>query len=175
MRYSFAIIMAATLLVPSAVAAQNSATSYLEKAGAGDLYERDSSRLALAKSRDAAVREFAQKMIDDHAKSTADLAASAKAADLKPASPLLSSAQQTMIATLGPLSGAEFDRTYLDQQRKAHAEALSLHRTYAAGGDQPALRQTAAKIVPVIEHHIAMLKKDGKGSGSEHGATHDRP
>ena len=49
--------------------------SYLTMAGASDLFEIQSSELALEKSQNAGGREFAQMMIDHHRKTTQDVTA----------------------------------------------------------------------------------------------------
>jgi putative membrane protein len=128
------------------------------KAGAGDLYEIQSSQLALEKSRTEAVRSFAQMMIEHHRMTTKQVTDAAKTAGLAPAAPALEPDQATMIAQLQGLSGSAFDRAYIDQQKTAHQKALALHQTYARSGDAPALKAAAAGAVPIIERHIAALR-----------------
>jgi putative membrane protein len=62
-----------------------------------------------------------------------------------------------MLADLRHARGRARDRTYLDQQRQAHAEALSLMQDYAATGSARPLRRAAGDIAPVVQHHIDML------------------
>ena len=134
------------------------AVPFMTMAGAGDLYEMDSSRLALTKSQNADVRRFAQMMITDHMKTTATLKAQARSADLTPPTPTLSPMQRDNIARLRPLSGAAFDREYLSQQSTSHQMALGLNQNYAANGDTPALQTAANGAVPIIQSHITMLQ-----------------
>ncbi len=134
-----------------------SAEPFVRMASAGDLYETQSSNLALTKSQNAQVRQFAQTMITDHAKTTATLMTQARAAGLTPPTPTLTPMQRDDIARLRGLSGAAFDREYLSQQGMSHRMALSLNQTYAAGGDTPALRTAATAAVPIIQSHIDML------------------
>ena len=132
------------------------AMPFMMKAAAGDLYETQSSQLALTKSQNAQVRQFAQQMITDHAKTTATLKAQARAAGMTPPTPTLSSMQRDMMAKLRPLTGAAFDREYTMQQGTSHQMALDLNQTYAAGGDTAELRTAASAAVPIIQNHIAM-------------------
>jgi len=53
------------------------AAGYIAKAGAGDLWEIESSKALLAKSGNADVEKFAQMMIDQHGQSTAKVRAAA--------------------------------------------------------------------------------------------------
>ena len=132
------------------------AMPFMAMAAAGDLYEIESSRLALGKSQNADVRRFAQTMITDHTKTTATLKAQARAAGLTPPTPTLMPMQRDNIAKLRPLTGAAFDREYTMQQGASHQMALELNQGYAANGDTPALRTAASGAVPIIQNHIAM-------------------
>ena len=50
---------------------------------------------------------------------------------------------------------------YLHQQLAAHTEALTLHREYAAAGDNEVLKGVASAAVPKIEHHLGMVREAG--------------
>lgn len=131
------------------------AATYVSMAGASDMFEIGSSQLALQKSQNDDVKEFAQMMIDHHRKTTEQVATAAREAGMTPAEPQLNAMQREMMTNLESAYGAEFDRTYIDQQRQAHQKALALHRTYAERGDTPQLQEVARTAVPIIEQHIA--------------------
>jgi putative membrane protein len=139
-------------------ATPTAAPAFVMKAGASDLYEIQSSRLALQKASGARVRQFAQMMIDHHTKTTQQVSAAARSAGMNPPPPALEPHQARMIAELQPLSGAAFDTAYLRQQRVAHDMALKLHSTYAERGDQAALRKAASGAVPIVRRHIEQLR-----------------
>lgn len=146
---------------PAAGASQTAprnAAAYVAKAGASDLYEIQSSQLAQQKAGSDPVRKFALMMVEHHTMTTQQVMAAAKSAGLNPPPPALEPKQRAMIEQLGRLDGAAFDAAYFRQQRKAHDEALALHSDYARGGDNPALRDTAAKAVPIIQRHIEQLQ-----------------
>jgi putative membrane protein len=134
-----------------------SAVDFVAKAGASDLYEQTSSKLVLASTHDAGVRRFATEMVKDHSKSTQMVKTAALRSGLHPKPPMLDAKKQAMVADLRKAKGADRDRLYLDQQKQAHAEALSLMQDYAAAGSDAALRKAAGDIVPVVQHHIGML------------------
>jgi putative membrane protein len=83
--------------------------------------------------------------------------AAAMKSGLKPKPPMMTSDQQAMLKQLRAASGSARDSAYVDQQKTAHQQALALHQGYAGSGDKPALKAAAAKIVPVVQHHIDML------------------
>ncbi len=151
---------AAAAIVAMPVAAQTMAPAdYVKMAGASDLYERQSSELVLQSTRNPEVRRFANMMIAHHRKSTADVTAAAKRARVAIAPPMLMPPQAEMIAQLRAAQGTARDTAYLTQQRTAHDQALALHQGYARDGSAAPLKAAAAKIVPVVSSHIAMLKR----------------
>ena len=153
-----ALALSTALLVPAAAMAAiaTPASTYVMKAGAGDLYEIQSSKLVM-NSTNPKLRGFAQEMVTDHNKSTAEVKAAAMKAGLHPAAPMLSAKQSAMIASLNKASGAARERLYVEQQKAAHNEALALHEGYAANGTAAPLKMAAGKIVPVVKGHIQML------------------
>lgn len=158
MKYLFFGAAGALAVATPAIAQVMTSAEYVATAGASDLYERKSSQIVIESTSDPKVRDFAQMMLTAHAKSTADVKAAATASKLRPAPPKLTPAQIEMIAQLTAETGASRDRAYVAQQRAAHSQALAVQKAYAAEGTAPALRRAAAGIVPVVEHHIMMLK-----------------
>lgn len=144
-------------MAPAQMAMPRDAMGYARMAGAGDLYEIESSRLAQQKAGSGAVRQFGQMMIEHHMMTTQQLTSAARAAGMTPPPPALAPKQQRMIDELRGLSGAKFDAAYLRQQRMAHQEALALHSGYAENGDNAVLRKVAAAAVPIVQRHIDQL------------------
>ena len=136
-----------------------STADYVAQAGAGDLWEIESSKALLAKSKDAKVRAFAEMMIDNHGKSTAKVKAAAASAGVQAPAPTLAPDQEKMLADIKAADAAGIDKIYLDYQKTAHGAALALHQGYAASGEAVPLKQAAAEIVSVVEAHRAELGK----------------
>ena len=149
----------AALLIAAPAAAQVMAPAeYVMAAGASDLYERQSSQIVLESTQDPRIRSFAQMMITDHGKSTADVKAAATRSRVPATPPKLTPTQAELIAQLRAETGAARDATYVAQQKASHNQALTVQQAYAASGTAPALKTVAAGIVPVVQHHIEMLK-----------------
>lgn len=126
------------------------AADYVKKAAAGDLFEIESSKVALERSQNGAVRRFAQMMIDHHAMTTRELASTVRNAP----APQLEQHQRDMIAALRAAPADQFDAAYVRQQLGAHMNALSLHGGYMAAGDEAALRQVAQQAAPIVASHL---------------------
>lgn len=125
-----------------------------------DEYDVEAARLVLEKSRNVAVRELAQKILDDHEAATRNLAAAAAAAEPPiDATPQLTEEEQADLAALRGASPGDVDRLYLDQQVEAHEEALGLVTDYAANGDVDGLRRHAASVATTIQQHLARARE----------------
>jgi putative membrane protein len=138
-----------------------SATDYVKLAADSDMYEIQSSRLALTRSKRDDVKSFAREMIADHTLTTKSLMAALKNDDRTIAKPStrLSAENAAKIALLKKAPKAGFDDLYLQQQAQAHQTAWSLHKGYATDGTDPALKQVASTAVPVIERHLTHAKQ----------------
>jgi putative membrane protein len=139
--------------------AKTQGPAYVMAAGKSDMYEIESSRIALQKTQNAGIRRYADMMIKHHQKTTADTLAAARKAGLNPAPPVPDAGITASLGELQAATGADFDRMYLGQQVPAHQAALDLHQSYAAGGDQPALKATGKKAVPIVKQHLAAAQR----------------
>lgn len=132
---------------------------FLTAAAQSDAFEVKEGRMAEMHAKSAKVREMGAMMVKAHTESTAMVKAAAHKAGMPPmAPPGLDAGQQQMIATLTAAHGADFDRTYVDQQLKAHAKALSVMSAYAMNGPRGPIRDAAGKIVPVVKTHISKFQ-----------------
>lgn len=150
------------LAMTDPAAAQMAATpaaDFVRMAGASDLYEIQSSEALLETTQNAELRRFAQMMIDNHGETTSSITAAARSAGLTPGEPALDAAKTTMVEELRAAEGPSRDMVYVTQQVTAHEQALALHRAYARDGDQPALKAAAASAVPVVERHLADIRR----------------
>jgi putative membrane protein len=145
--------------IAAAAAMPNDAATFMSTAAASDLFETQSSKLALEKSTNTDVRDFAKMMITDHAKTTQGVKDAAKKANLTVPTPTLNADQQQMMAALHAASGDAFDQTYLQQQLAGHQQALALMQNYAESGDTPALQNAAKTAIPIVQKHLARLKE----------------
>lgn len=154
MKARFALLAPLAILLAACGAPSND--EFVAKAEEAGDFEIGSSRLAKSKSQDPAVREFADQMISDHTAAAEKLRAVAhlqgvgsdKARSLSPA-------HQADMGKLENATTAEFDALYIDQQTKAHEEAVSLFKGYAEDGNDTRLKQFAAQTLPILERHLA--------------------
>ncbi len=139
-----------------ASATVTAAPDFVAMAAASDMYEVQAAKIAEKRSKTADIKAFARMMVTDHTKSTAMVKKAVSASgrtDIMPPT-ILPADKQAMIDALNSASDADFDKTYVDQQVKAHKDALALMQGYAMSGDTPALKDAAAKIAPVVQTHL---------------------
>ena len=132
---------------------------YLTAAGQSDQFEVQEGQLAMKMGRAPTVKSFGAMMVREHTKTTKELMRAVSASGMSPPPPPpLRADQQAMIDELRSKSGDDFDRTYVSQQLMAHQEALGVQTGYAAGGDMPKIKATAAKTAPIVQSHINQLQ-----------------
>lgn len=139
--------------------------NFLHYAASANLWEIQSSRLALQVSGDPAVRSFAEMIIADHTRLAGTMAAAGKTAGTLPPPPeALMPADQTKVDQLQSLPAASFDTAYRDMQVAAHQQAIALFQNYAAGGDNSTLRSMASQAIPMLQKHLAAAEALPVGS-----------
>lgn len=131
---------------------------FVKEAAISDMFEIQSSQMALNKADDPA-KSFANEMITDHQKTTSELKSLIQTANIPVTLPTtLNSTHQKMLDRLTRLNGEDFTKRYDRDQVSGHKDAVSLFRRYARGGDNPALKDWAAKTLPTLEHHLQMAQ-----------------
>ena len=153
------VLVASFVLATSAAQAQ-SAQDFVNKVALSDMFEIQSSQLALTKQPDADTKPFAEKMISDHQKTSSELKALVGGGKVKATLPTaLDSEHQRMLDSLKAKNGKDFDRDYDQTQVKAHQDAIALFDTYSKSGDNSDLKSWAATTLPHLKEHLSMAEK----------------
>lgn len=151
---------AENVMMNGSAAAPANGQDYAAMAAASDMFEIESSKLAQEKAQNADVKAFAQMLVTEHQKSTADLkTAAGQAQPAVTVTPQMNAEQAANLEALRAASGAEFDRLYLQQQVPAHEKALAMLQGYAASGDVPSLKQHASMTTGPVEKHLARARE----------------
>lgn len=128
---------------------------YMMRAAMSDMYEIEAGRIAAEKARNPRVRNFAQMMVTDHTNSSSRMQQAMPPGMTMNMPAQLDAEHQAKLTQLrNAPAGANFDRTYMQQQVMAHEQALALHQNYARNGDMQPLRQVATSVAPVVETHL---------------------
>ena len=144
--------------VNSVLGVTPSTADFVKEAASSDMFEIQSSQLAVARSDDR-TKAFATQMIADHEKTTAEIKSLVQAGTVKAEIPTgMLPSHQSMLDKLKGLNGADFTKTYHDDQVTAHKDAVSLYQRYSKGGDNDALKSMTTKTQPILEHHLTMAQ-----------------
>lgn len=131
--------------------------TFATKAARGNHAEIEMGRLALTKAASDDVKNFAQHMIDDHTKAGEDFMQAASSAGVNPPSDL-DPADQKAMDKLSAMTGADFDRAYVDNQIKAHSKMAGLMDKESRGGKNDALKSFASRTLPTVQSHLEMAR-----------------
>lgn len=117
---------------PAATAMKVNAAEFVNKAANSDMFEIQSSQLALTKTQDNRLREFAQRMVKDHTQASDKLKAAAQNQTFPTT---LDQEHAGMLQKLQQAQGDDFSRQYAQMQLDGHQKAVALFESYAQNGD----------------------------------------
>ncbi|WP_114209248.1 DUF4142 domain-containing protein [Acidisarcina polymorpha] len=138
---------------------------FVRKALEGGMAEVQLGQLALQKSSNDDVKQFAQKMIDDHTKLGDQMKPIAQQIGVKvPDGP--SKKDQATMARLQALNGDAFDKAYIKDMVKDHKTDLSEFKNEAQNGTIPAVKDAANQGSQVISQHLQMIEQISQKSGA---------
>ena len=131
---------------------------FLRKALQGGMAEVQLGQLALQKSSNDDVKQFAQKMIDDHTKLGDQMKPLAQQMNVKiPDGP--SAKDQATMTKLQALNGDAFDKAYIRDMVKDHEKDQKDFKQEAASTSNPDLKQAVTQGEQVITEHLQMIKQ----------------
>jgi len=137
-----------------------SMANFVKTVAISDMFEIESSQLALSKQPDDDTQPFAQKMVQDHQMTSHELKALVDSGKVKATVPtMLDTEHQKMLDDLRAKNGKDFDQAYDHIQQEAHQKAVDLFQIYSENGDNADLKQWAAKTLPHLKEHLAMAQK----------------
>lgn len=142
----------------SAGMVEKSDADFATEAAVGGLAEVELGKVALSKSSNAKVKEFANMMVNDHGKANEEL--KMIAANKQIALPMaLDEKHQKMADELNGLTGRDFDKKYVDDMVDGHKKTLDLMEKEAKDGKDAELKAFAAKTAPIVKAHLDMIQK----------------
>jgi putative membrane protein len=154
------IIAAAGCGLFASVALAQTAQDFATKVAISDMFEIQSSQLALSKQPDADTKPFAEKMVQDHQKTSNELKALVDGGKVKATLPTaLDAEHQNLLDDLKAKNGKDFDQSYDQVQLKAHRDAVALFEAYAETGDNSDLKSWAGQTLPHLKEHLSMAEK----------------
>lgn len=148
---------------------------FVTEASGGGLAEVNMAQLALQNSTNPQVRQFAQRMLNDHTMANRQLNALADRDRLRPA-PQMDRKHQEVYDHLLKLRGQEFDRAYAEAMCKDHDEDVSMFEKASKDLKNADLKQFASKTLDTLKEHKELAHKlaDQLGVKTEGSKDRDR-
>ena len=142
-------------------------SAFMHTAAIGGMAEVELGKLAVANATSSDVKQFAQRMVDDHSKANDELKALAAQKNVKlPAE--LDAKHKAVVDKLAKQKGAGFDAAYMSEMVNDHNTDVALFQKESKSGKDAETKAWAAKTLPTLQEHQKMAKeihaKTGKGT-----------
>ncbi len=135
---------------------------FVKKAAQGGMAEVELGQLAKERGSSDAVKQFGQRMVDDHSKANDQLKqlASNKGVDLPST---LDAKDEATKMKLSKLSGEAFDRAYMKDMVTDHTKDVSEFRHESQSAKDPDVKNFASQTLPTLEEHLKSAKSVDSG------------
>jgi putative membrane protein len=138
-------------------------TKFVQEAADGGMAEVELGKLAADKGSSDGVKQFGQRMVEDHGKANDQLkqVASQKNIDL-PQQP--SAKHRAIKARLEKLSGSQFDKAYVAEMQKDHKHDVAAFQRESQSARDPDIKNFAGETLPTLQDHLKQV--EGLSSGT---------
>ncbi len=129
---------------------------FIMETGQGGMMEVELAKLAVDKASNEEVKQFAQRLVDDHTKANDELTqlASQKGVTI----PHDEKAMMKGKDKLSKLSGADFDREFISMMVKDHAKEVKEFEDVSTKSKDTEVKDWAAKTLPTLREHLQMAR-----------------
>ena len=149
-------------------AAPTDARTFVDHAAQDGLAEVELGKLATEKATSADVKQFGQRMVDDHSKANDELTKLASSKGISAPTEVTNPKHKSLMSRLEKLSGKEFDRAYIQAMVGDHEHAVGAFRSFAAHGQDAELKAWAERTLPTLEEHERLAKTTAASVGVGH-------
>jgi len=140
------------------IAVDEADAKFTTQAAVGGMAEVELGKMALEKSSNPQVKEFATMMVKDHGMANTELMAIAKQKNITLPTTVDDEHKKKM-EDLSKKSGADFDKAYVDAMVGGHKSTLKLMEDESRDGKDADLKSFATKTAPVVQSHLVMINK----------------
>jgi len=105
-----------------------------------------------------AVKQFAQRMVQDHGKVSQDLERLASSKNIA-LTQTVNEEQRKNSARLSKLSGAKFDREYMQAMVEDHQKAVDQFQREANNAQDPDLKSFVSNTLPTLQEHLRQAQE----------------
>jgi putative membrane protein len=149
---------------PTLGKATDADTVFIRQAIRGNYTEVALGRLAESRTDDSAVKDFAERMVEDHNAMNKEWVDLAEDNEMKVSIDFGPSGEQA-IERLEDLDGRAFDQVYMTEMIRHHEQDLSTFRRMASSASSSEVRQLASTGASTIQQHLALAQQVGNRVG----------
>jgi putative membrane protein len=139
----------------------SSDSDFVNKAAQGGMAEVQLGQMVAQKAQNQAVKDFAQRMVDDHSKANDQLKQLASQKGINLPTDLDSSDKQFQ-DKLSSASGASFDKMYMDHMVQDHKKDVSEFQSEADKASDPDVKSFAQQTLPTLQQHLQLAQQTDK-------------
>jgi putative membrane protein len=140
------------------IAVEEADAKFTTQAAVGGMAEVELGKMALEKSSNPQVKEFATMMVKDHGMANTELMAIAKQKNITLPSTVDDEHKKKM-DDLSKKTGADFDKAYVNAMVDGHKSTLKLMEDESKDGKDADLKAFATKTAPIVQSHLQMINK----------------
>jgi putative membrane protein len=130
---------------------------FVHKAAIGGMAEVERGKLAQQKAASEQVKQFGSRMVDDHSKANDELKQVATSKGLTLPTDL-DAKHKSKMAKLEKLSGAQFDRAYMDEMVDDHKKDVAEFEKQSKSGHDADIKGFASKTLPTLQEHLKLAQ-----------------
>jgi putative membrane protein len=139
--------------------------NFVSQAALDGMAEVELGKLAVEKAASDEVKNFGQRMLDDHGRAGDELKTLAQNKQITLPTGGNPHAK-AMHDRLAKLSGAAFDRAYMQAMVVDHRKAVNQFRLEARSGKDADVKAWAAKTLPTLEEHLKLAQEANRAVGT---------
>ena len=128
---------------------------FIMEAAMGGMMEVELGRVASQQGSSDAVKQFGQRMVDDHSKANEELMSLASSKGITLPTTMDEKHHKDMMK-LQAMTGADFDRAYSKMMLSDHKKDVSAFEKQSTKGADPDLKAFASKTLPTLQEHLQM-------------------
>jgi putative membrane protein len=129
------------------------------EAAQGGLKEVRLGELAQQQGKAQAVKDFGQRMVQDHGAANDKLKQIAEQKGIELPQDLPEEAQSTLEELQQQQQGSEFDQAYMDEMVSDHEDDAAAFEDYIENAQDQDLRAFAEETLPILQEHLEMAKQ----------------
>jgi putative membrane protein len=131
--------------------------AFMNDAAPGGMAEVEMGRMAVEQAASSEVKQFGQRMVDDHSKAGEELKQLAQQKKVMLPAETTPKQKETM-DKLSKLKGMDFDREYVKGMVADHEKDVAAFEAVAKNGTDADVKAFAAKTLPTLKEHLQMIQ-----------------